>query len=243
LQGLIKSALISYLIPSTHTVGFDKESVREKLASKFYNKHFKYNYHENVIERNFEIIKYVIGFSTNKNELIYKKSFLYATTKYHTSVLLNSKKNILIIPGASNKSKCFPVDKFAELINTIDENFILVWGSESELLLAQDINTLAPKSKVSDSLSLDSLISLISQVDLVIGSDTGPTHMAWALNRPSITLYGSTPGIRNSLITNMNKIIESNSEVNPYKINKKDYSIRNIKVDDIVKMAYSQLNH
>ena len=243
MQGLIKSAIISQLIPSKHTLGFDEESVREKLASKFYNKHFKYNYHDNVIERNFEIVKSAIGFPSSKNELLFKKPFLYAAAKYNAELLLNSKKNILIIPGASNKSKCFPVDKFAEVINTIDENFIIVWGSKNELVLAQQIKALAPKSKVSDNLSLDSLISLISQVDLVIGSDTGPTHMAWALNRPSITLYGSTPGKRNSLITDKNIIIESSSKVDPYKINKKDYSIRNIKVDDIVKMTYSQLNH
>ena len=54
----------------------------------------------------------------------------------------------------------------------------------------------------------------------MIGSDTGPTHMAWALNIPSITLFGPTPGYRNTYVTNINKIIESNSEVNPSKINK-----------------------
>ena len=52
------------------------------------------------------------------------------------------------------------------------------------------------------------LISLFTQVDLVIGSDTGPTHMAWALNIPSITLFGPTPGYRNTYITSINKIIE-----------------------------------
>jgi heptosyltransferase-1 len=85
------------------------------------------------------------------------------------------------------------------------------------------------------------LISLISQVDLVIGSDTGPTHIAWALNIPSITLFGPTPGYRNTYNTNINKIIESNSEVNPNKIDKSDYSINNIKVNDISKLAQKLL--
>jgi len=38
-------------------------------------------------------------------------------------------------------------------------------------------------------------------------------------------------------LTNINKIIESDSEVNPYKINKNDFSIKNIKVNDIVKIS------
>jgi heptosyltransferase-1 len=88
-----------------------------------------------------------------------------------------------------------------------------------------------------DKLSLDALISLINQVDLVIGSDTGPTHMAWALNIPSITLFGPTPGYRNTCITNINKIIESDSTVNPRKIDRSDHSIKNIKVSDISELA------
>ena len=74
-------------------------------------------------------------------------------------------------------------------------------------------------------------------MDLVIGGDTGPTHMAWALNTPSITLFGSTPGYRNTYATTINRIIESKSGVNPYKINKNDFSIKTIQVNDIVKIS------
>ena len=82
-------------------------------------------------------------------------------------------------------------------------------------------------------LSLDSLIFLISKVDLVIGPDTGPTHFAWALNIPSITLFGPTPGYRNAYATNINKVIESESVVDALNINKNDNSIKNISVKKI----------
>ena len=36
-----------------------------------------------------------------------------------------------------------------------------------------------------------------------------------SLNTPSITLFGPTPGYRNTCVTNINKIIESDSNVNP----------------------------
>ena len=61
--------------------------------------------------------------------------------------------------------------------------------------------------------------------------------MAWALNVPSVTLFGPTPGYRNTYITSINKIIESDSEVNPNKINKNDYSIKNIDANDILNLA------
>ena len=82
---------------------------------------------------------------------------------------------------------------------------------------------------------------MISQVNLVIGSDTGPTHIAWALNVPSITLFGPTPGYRNTYITNIHKIIESGSTVNPKKIDRSDHSIQHIKVSDISKLAQELL--
>ncbi len=78
---------------------------------------------------------------------------------------------------------------------------------------------------------------MIKNTDLVIGGDTGPTHMAWALNIPSITLYGATPGYRTTLVTDKNLIIESDSEVNPYRTNKNDYSIKSIEAIEVVKIA------
>ena len=83
---------------------------------------------------------------------------------------------------------------------------------------------------------------MISQVDLVIGPDTGPTHMAWALDKSSVTLFGSTPGYRNAFTTKINRIIESKSEVNPYKIDKNDNSIRDIDVNEIVQVAQELLD-
>jgi len=36
----------------------------------------------------------------------------------------------------------------------------------------------------------EQLKALIAHADLLIGNDTGPTHIAWALNKPSIPLFG-----------------------------------------------------
>ena len=146
-----------------------------------------------------------------------------------------------MIPGASYPAKSYSIEKFVELTKQIDANFLTIWGSEKERIIANEIKQLSSTVEILEELSLDCLISLISQVDLVIGPDTGPTHMAWALNIPSITLFGPTPGYRNTYVTSVNKIIESNSEVDPYKIDKSDYSINNIKVNDISKIAQKLL--
>ena len=183
LQGLIKSAVISRLISSTITIGYDKSSIRESIASIFYNKTFKCGYDENVIERNLKLIKYALGLAFSLEEIKYKLPFLYSSKKYLTPNLSTIKKNILLVPGASFKSKLYPAIKLSELSTMLDANFLIIWGNQEEKIIADEIKFLSPNVHVCEKLSIDSLISLIKQVDLVIGPDTGPTHMAWALNK------------------------------------------------------------
>ena len=146
------------------------------------------------------------------------------------------------MPGASFDSKMYPPEKFAQISNEINGNFIIIWGSSYEKLIAEKIKILSPKVRIINKLTLNNLKVLISQVDLVIGADTGPTHMAWALNVASISLFGPTPGYRNTYETKINKIIESKSEVNPLKIDKTDFSIKDIEVQEIIKASKDLLN-
>ena len=234
MQGLIKSAVISHLIPSPITLGFDKSSVREGIASIFYNRTFKYRYDKNVVERNLALISNFLDFHVTKENIFNKEVFLYAKQIYKFKALSNTKPNIILIPGASYDSKIYSYEKLAKIING---NFIIVWGNESEKLLADKIKSISPDVKVMERLSMNLLVSLISQADLVIGPDTGPTHMAWALNVPSIAIFGPTPAYRNSCITSINKVIESNSKVDPLKVNKLDYSVNDIDIYQIVDLA------
>jgi heptosyltransferase I len=233
MQGLIKSAIIARLIPSLITLGFDKFSIRERFASFFYNKKFNCAYDKNIIERNIELIEFALGIRIDKEKVKNKDSILFSKKNQFDINLSQNQKNILLIPGSSHKSKCYPASKLGKLSTLIEANFIVIWGNSEEQLLAKTIKKISPSVTICSKLSLDSLIFLISKVDLVIGPDTGPTHFAWALNIPSITLFGPTPGYRNAYATNINKVIESESVVDALNINKNDNSIKNISVKKI----------
>ena len=242
MQGLIKSALISKFIPSKQTIGFDKFSARESIASSFYDKKFHCKYDKNVILRNIELIEFSLRGRLDKKQIDKKNSYLYSNEQELNVRLSESKKNILLVPGASHKSKRYPTSKLAEMTKLIDANFLVVWGNNEERNLANQIKENSPKIHICNKLSIGSLINLISEVNLVIGPDTGPTHMAWALNVPSIMLFGSTPGFRNSYQTSINRIIESKSNVNPLKIQKDDFSIEEISPRKILKVYQDLFN-
>lgn len=74
-------------------------------------------------------------------------------------------------------------------------------------------------------LTLNEVKALLFKMDLVIGGDTGITHLAWALQKPSITLYGNTPMERFKLESPINVSLTGNSNANYHK---KDFSIQNI---------------
>ena len=237
MQGLIKSAFVSRMISSEVTVGFHRSSSRESISSIFYSHKFKMDYKENIICRNLSLVANSLNFTFKGNEIQNKDPFLYPSKKYIPSSFSKSMKNIVLIPGASHPCKCYPVEGYIKVIKKIDANFIIIWGSDSEKLTAKKIKKLYPSVNISKKLSLDELISLIKQSDLIIGSDTGPSHIAWGLNVPSVILFGCTPGYRNTYETKLNKIINSDSIVNPLKINKNDYSISKIDSNEIVKIA------
>jgi heptosyltransferase-1 len=64
--------------------------------------------------------------------------------------------------------------------------------------------------------------------------------MAWGLNVPSITVFGPTP-INRVYQTPINKVLKSDSKVDHFNLDKSDYSIKEIAVGDIVKIAQELL--
>jgi len=79
-------------------------------------------------------------------------------------------------------------------------------------------------------------------MDLGIGNDTGPTHLAWAQNVASITLLGPTT-TRMICETPINVGMKSPSKVDLNKIDKDDFSIKEIVAKDVVKKAKELLNY
>lgn len=236
-QGLIKSAIVSFFL-GKNRVGFSKNSTREKLASFFYTKRVDIAYDKNAIERNVKILSQALNFEITKDDILNKKPFLFYKNENEViyEYLSKDKKNVLFVIGASWPSKMYSKEKFAKIINNLDENCLITWGNETEKDIANFIANIS-KAKVLPKLDLNSLKAIMSKVDLVIGNDTGPTHMAWALNISSITLFGNTPGYRNTYITNTNKIIESKSIVNPFKLDRNDFSIKEIDENEIINTA------
>jgi len=230
LQGLIKSAVITRFIPARERIGFDKNSIREKLASYFYTKKYYFPYHENVVMRYVNIVASTLDIHVSERELKDKKSFFnLSPNKFR-----KDKPNILIVLGASFDSKIYPAEKYAEIVNSFQANYTALWHSKKEFVMAERLQSLCENLAINKCEDFSELKKMVINSDIVIGGDTGPTHIAWALNTPSITIFGSTPLERNCFITEKNLAVSSGNKVDAYNIDKHDFSINLIKPEVIL---------
>lgn len=240
-QGLIKSALVARLL-SANTYGFDRHSIRESIAAYFYHEAIACPYDANTIDRNVKVLCAPLGFDVKPAQIVAKHSFLF----YQPPVVpLDewfdvNQTNFVYVIGSTWPSRNYPKAQFAEVINGLKGRHLIVWGNEAERIDAEWIAQHSSAS-VLPKLSLNDLKAALDRADLVIGNDTGPTHMAWGLNRPSITLFGPTP-VSRVYQTPLNQVLKSPSVVDPFKLNKNDFSIGEITSQSIIELADAMLS-
>jgi heptosyltransferase-1 len=231
-QGLIKSAIVSKLIRSNRVSGFDKHSIRESIASIMYSHTTSVAYDANTIDRNAKVICNPLGIKVKSKDIAHKKAFLFSKS----DIEIPNKPFAIFVVGSTWESRNYPKEKFIKVAESLQMNCLIAWGNDSEKAKATWMAEQSKFISVLPKLNLDDLKRMIQNSSLLIGNDTGPTHMAWGLNIPSITLFGPTP-INRVYQTPINKVLKSSSIVDHFNLNKKDYSIAEIKVTDIVRIA------
>ncbi|GAA9157345.1 lipopolysaccharide heptosyltransferase I [Helicobacter pylori] len=231
MQGLVKSALITQMLKAPKKVGFDYASAREGLSAFFYSQKVSIAYNEPVLKRNFTLLSHALNLPKKEiSEGLSSRSKVFSYQDSPKIDALNLNKNkpkILFVLETSKINKTYPIERFKELALAL-ENFqiCLLWYASEDKATAlygalknqRDV-LLLPK------LTLNEVKALLFKMDLIIGGDTGITHLAWALQKPSITLYGNTPMERFKLESPINVSLTGNSNANYHK---KDFSIQNI---------------
>ena len=236
LQGLFKSAVVAKLL-GKEIYGFSRESVKEKIAARLYRHKFKIDYNENIIVRNLSLVGYALNFSFEKSEILEKSPCFEIVGKFKNE---SGKKRVLIAAFASEESKIY--DKFKDVIRLLEGcEIYLCYGSESEKARAEAIIS-GTSAKLLEKLSIKDMIDFIASCDLVIGNDSGLTHLAWAVNRPSITLFGNRPSHRNAYVTDKNLVVDMGKEIDARSINKNDFCIREIYPETVANFAKRLLN-
>ena len=187
-QGLLKSALITRLANGVKH-GYDKQSIREPIASRFYDKTYAISYQQHAVSRNRTLAALSLSYA-----------FPTHAPDYGIQAVANlndwlSKPFVIALHGTSRDSKLWPIEHWINLgiaLKSQQLNVVLPWSNAAELSRAEQIASSLENATVLPKLSIAELAAVISQAKAAVGVDTGLSHLAAALNIPTIAIYTDT---------------------------------------------------
>lgn len=137
-----------------------------------------------------------------QSELSWSLSYSEEDSTWAKAKLGTVKPNLLLVPGASKAYKNWNAKGYVDVINHARDkgwNIILAGSpAKVEVDLANEIQALLrePCLNLVGESSILQMLALIDKVQMVIAPDTGPAHMASAMNTPIIGLYAHHNPIR-----------------------------------------------
>lgn len=237
LHGMIKSAVIAAILGGKR-YGFERIARKEALAGLFYNHTIPVPLKQPAACRYATLAARGLGLDFQPADLTPPEPYLFWGVEDSTisdDYFSRERRNIIFVAGTSAGYKNYPPEKFARVADILGENILVCHGNRLELESAHRIAERSPHARVLPTLSLNQLKAAIGRADLVIGGDTGPTHIAWACGVPSITLFGATPVC--ICPTERNRVIATSSAVNLRKPDPRDDSVSRIAEEDIVRLT------
>lgn len=192
-QGLLKSAIWAYMTKGKR-VGYDRQSIREPIASLFYDKSLKVSRQLHAIERNRQLMALALGYPLPTGGPDYGLQELQSRLPNSPTVTL-PEKSIVALHGTSRDDKLWPVEgwiSLADTLKTTRHTLVLPWGNDAEHQRAQHIAQNANNTFVLPKLDLNALARVLGQAQAVVGVDTGLLHLAAALGKPGLALYTAT---------------------------------------------------
>lgn len=99
-------------------------------------------------------------------------------------------------PGGAYANKRWPVERFAELARWLhkEKGITAVWnlGPGDQEVAAATRAALPPQDVLFDDLDLRHLVALLAGARIFVGNDSGPTHIAAALQKPVVVIFGGS---------------------------------------------------
>jgi heptosyltransferase-2 len=190
----LRSALLGYLSGIPQRIGFDKSSGSFLFSHKIV---YPDNVHE--IDRNLSLLSnFNIHLSDKTPELFpSSEDFSYARLLLHDSGIKEEDKIVGIAPGSVWATKRWLPERFAEVSDLLIKKArakVVFLGSEEDRKLCEEIANLMTEKPVILAGKTDILQSaaMISFCEVILSNDSAPVHIASAMKRPVVAIFGST---------------------------------------------------
>ncbi len=192
MQGLMKSV---WLVRQTHgrRHGLDRASAREPLASLFYDVRHRVPFWQPAVTRQRSLAALALGYACDGppdfglQELVADVS---------------AGQYAIIMPSASRPEKLWPEADWEQVFGHLRDKGLalrLLAGNAQEAQRASALARGFPDARILSRLSLTEVAREIGAARLMVGLDSGLTHLGAGLGRPTIGIYISSTPVRTPL--------------------------------------------
>jgi len=188
-QGLLRTAILTRAARGMRH-GYDASSVREPLASLFYDVRHRVERDTHAVERNRILSGLALGYAPDEAPdfgLDRARIGKDSTSRYG-----------LLLHATARREKQWPDADWIAFAKRFAQRFdlLLPWGTEAERARSEYIAAAVPGTRVPDRAPLDQVAKLIAGAQFVVGVDTGLLHLAAALGVPVVAIFaGSKPAL------------------------------------------------
>ena len=191
-QGLLRSAVIAR-VANGRRHGYDASSIREPLASFFYDVRHSVSRERHAVERNRILSGLSLGYTPQGNPEFGLDRARFASGAARYAVFLHA---------TARAEKQWPEAHWIALGKRLGDMFgqdtelVLPWGSDLDRSRSERIATHVQNASVPERAPLDQVAKLIAGAQYVVGVDTGLVHLAAAFGVPLVAIFsGSNPGL------------------------------------------------
>ena len=191
-QGLLKSAWLTRYVKAP-VAGFDRDSAREPLASRFYQRRLAVARGQHAVERLRQLFAVALGYDLPKG------LGDYGLDVERLVELPRTKPFVLFLHGTTWDTKHWPEVYWRDLAQRMGHLGVevrLPWGNPAEKARAERIANGLNNAVVLPKLNLAGVAKVLASASACVAVDTGLGHLAAALDVPTISLFGPTnPGL------------------------------------------------
>ena len=202
-QGLLKSALVCALAkksPNAVVAGLANAtefSGYEPLARNFYSQSVQVPTQCHAVDRS----RWVMSSAINQPLITREEApqfYPYEFTKSISKASLAGLHSpyVLFFHSTARAAKRWPNENWVTLgreLSLRGFQVALPWGSSSERAVSEMLAAQIPGSLVPPAFSIEQAFSVINDAALTVGVDTGLTHLAAVLNKPTVEIYCDSP--------------------------------------------------
>jgi heptosyltransferase-1 len=222
-QGLVQSGLVTAAARADRIVGFHRSQAWERWASLFYSNEVVTS-SAHIVDRNLELVTAAGASSILRT---------FPLPEGRGEGELPAGKFVLASPLAGWGSKQWPLEMYEDVARRLDMPLVLNGSPDSAVMLGSVRGARVHVSGIAG------LIGATRRAHAVIGVDSGPMHLAAALGKPGVAIFGPTDPARNGPYGGSLRVLRSSAAVTTYKRHANDEAMRAITPTAVVEALAS----